>query len=120
VEGANQIPAFEVAFQRLQQSAQPLRSALGERNDSGELRDLSLPGADTAGGLRPGRRCQLPFEIVQTSLQRSPAQLGRVGVELSELLNFLLDSHALQCPLSCCCLHRHRSLSFRLDSCARA
>jgi hypothetical protein len=37
VEGANRIPAAEIAFQPLQQSAKPLGSAFCERNDPGKF-----------------------------------------------------------------------------------
>jgi hypothetical protein len=91
VEGANRISAAEVTFQRLQQSAKSLRSAFGEGNDPGELGDFSLTGADTAGVLSSSRNCQLSFEIGQPSLQRRPAQFGRIGVKLTQLLDLLLN-----------------------------
>jgi len=91
MEGADCVPSPEVALQRLQESAKPLRSTFCERNYPGELRDFALTGADTAGVLRPSRRCQLSFEIGQTLLQRDSAQFGRVSVKLTQLLNLLVD-----------------------------
>src|SRR6185437_2795131 len=73
VEGANCVPTAEVSFQRLQQSAESPRSAWCEGNDSSELRDLALTGADTAGVLCSRRGGQLSFEIGETSLQRRSA-----------------------------------------------
>ena len=56
MKGANQIPAAEVTFQRLQQSAKSLRAAWCKGNDSGEFRDFALAGADTTGVLCSRRR----------------------------------------------------------------
>ena len=81
----------EVPFQQLQQAAKPLRSPFHERKEHGELRDLALTGADTAGGLRPPRRCQLFRERGEPVLQRGSAHFRRVGVKLPHLLNLLLD-----------------------------
>ena len=87
-------PRPEVAFQQLQQAAKPLRSAWHERKDHGQLRDLALTGADTAGALRPCRALPaLRVSIVEPVLQRDSAHLRRVGVKLPQLLNLLLDDH---------------------------
>src|SRR6185503_4563996 len=83
VQCADYIPAAEVAFQRLQQSAKSLCSARCKRNDSGELRDFALTGADTTGVLSSSPNCQLSSEIGQTSLQRRSSQFGRIGIKLT-------------------------------------
>src|ERR1041384_1113443 len=91
VKSTSGIPTAKVTFERLQQSAQSLRSAWCERNDPGEFRDLALTRANTAGVLCSCRSGQLSFEVGETSLQRRSAQFGRVGIKLTQLLHLLLD-----------------------------
>jgi hypothetical protein len=82
VDRADRVRRPEVPFQQLQEATKPLRSAFHERKEHGELRNLALTGADTAGGLRRRRRCQLFREHGEPVLQRGFAQFRRVGVKL--------------------------------------
>jgi hypothetical protein len=104
VDGPNPVRTLEVAFQQLQQATKPLRSAVRERKDQGELRDPAPTSADPTGALRHRRRCQLLFESRKRFLERDFAKLWRVGVQLAQLLDLLLDV----------LLRRVRSLRLRL------
>src|SRR6185369_15467246 len=114
MQRADCITAAEVTFQRLQQSAESLRSTFCERNDSSELGDFALTRADTTGVLCSRRRCELSFELGQTSLERRSAQFGRIGVKLTQLLNLLVDDCIALRFGRCLCLRCHDySFSFR-------
>src|SRR5262249_23319586 len=79
----------------------------------GELRDLAPPCADPTGVFYHRRRSKLPLEVRKPFLQRSFAKLRRVGVELPQLLNLLLDALTrLRCDsLALLGMHRRDLLS---------
>jgi hypothetical protein len=107
MDGAHLVGELEVALQRLQQAAKSLRSAVREREDQGELRDPTLTSAGSAGALRAGGRRQLTSERGEVLLQRHPAQLRRVGEQLPQLLDLLLDGLVLLGPGTRLCWRGH-------------
>src|SRR6185295_6795166 len=93
VERADLIRALrEVASQDPQERTQALRTTRGERDDDRQLRDLAQTGANPPGALDRRRWIRrLGPERRNRVLEGLLPELGRIGEQISELLELFLE-----------------------------